>query len=250
MRGEKQKTKTYKEECLKRKNPAKKRRRKKFQQSELHCRAYKLNTPEGHLGSHLHAAVLTSWSWWNSHSPDFLRKTDIFPFQDWCILYAVTSSWPPVASKLPWKKNPPEEIHGLKVIKKHMTAILLGSFAIKQAAHTVLWKPRNIGVIISQLICINDDCGPRCAYPWRNIISPLRLDQRWTKVLIKDNHGGVNTTDAFIMGCFNLFDVFEKVNDALSVKPNIGTLTLWLPTTSICTPWVVLAVKPLVTSLI
>ena len=29
------------------------------------------------------------------------------------------------------KKNPPEEIHGLKVIKKHMTAILLGSFAIK-----------------------------------------------------------------------------------------------------------------------
>jgi len=51
------------------------------------------------------------------------------------------------------------------------------------------------------------------------------MDQCWTNVVIKDNHGGVNTTDAFSMqGCFNLFEGFDKENDALSLRPlNLST---------------------------
>ena len=63
-----------------------------------------------------------------------------------------------------WKSHSPPK--GARPLGTRM-----GSFAIKQAAHTVFWKPRQIEVI-SQLICINDDCGHRCAHLWRNVISP------------------------------------------------------------------------------
>ena len=37
--------------------------------------------------------------------------------------------------------------------------------------------------------------------------------------MIKDNHR-VNTTDRFSVGCFNLFQLFDQVNDASSFKSN------------------------------
>ena len=38
-------------------------KKKRFLQSELHCRAYKLYPPEWHFSSHFSTAVLISWSW-------------------------------------------------------------------------------------------------------------------------------------------------------------------------------------------
>ena len=84
------------------KDRAKKKWRK---QSESHCRAYKLYSVEGYLGNHfilqfsfvgpdeilIHVILST------------IGKTDIFPFQDWYILWAATSSRTLVA-KTPCRK--------------------------------------------------------------------------------------------------------------------------------------------------
>ena len=57
----------------------------------------------------------------------------------------------------------------------------------------------------------NNDCGHRCAHPWRTVTLPPRYngrrDERWTNFLLKDDHGDVNATDGHLEWgyCFNLF---------------------------------------------
>ena len=76
----------------------------------------------------------------------------------------------------------------------YLLTILLDWSAINQAL-TMFWKPLHIGVI-SKLTYLNDDCGYRCAHPWRTVTSFLQdcriIYQRLSLMTLKELcHGRV-----------------------------------------------------------
>ena len=74
----------------------------------------------------------------------------------------------------------------------------------------MFWKlPRDIGVI-SKLTYINDDCGYRCAHPWR-AVTGFPQDCRKSHIINQTIiEAFKNTTAAFSMVSLNLFLVFQQ----------------------------------------
>ena len=144
----KEQNKNHARECDWKRNHAKQKWRKKtILQSELHCCAYKLYLPGyGTLATILNRILYT----WN--------LATLLACKLAATLYCIAnSSWTLVA-KQPCEKTLMDN-HVFKAITKKYglsTVILLDLFAFKQYKRNL----GNIGVI-SQLTCINDNCGHR-----------------------------------------------------------------------------------------
>ena len=120
----------------------------------------------------LYTAVLISLSWCNPHWPGFLYNYESGHFSLSRLIHFVPSNLiMDTVAKIACRKTLMDN-HSLKVIKKTMF--------YKQPSCLICWQLSKHIPCFSQLICINDDCGHRCAHPWRTVTLSLRWPLRST----------------------------------------------------------------------
>ena len=66
------------------------------------------------------------------------------------------------------------------------------------------------------MTCVNDDCGHRYEHLYTSPNMAAEINDWQINVVIKDSHGGVNTTVCLVWAVSTYVRFFGRVNDALS----------------------------------